>query len=84
MIGSLRKEIDKIDDELFRLIRKRLMIAKEIGDVKKDEGSSVRVPEREEDILIRLKTEFPEMDPALIDDIMHRLFKESYSLEEGA
>ena len=53
-IEDLRKEIDKIDEEILNLLNKRAELAKEIGDIKKKEGREIHVPERERKIFERL------------------------------
>ncbi|MBR3149740.1 MAG: prephenate dehydratase [Eubacterium sp.] len=48
---SLRKEIDKIDDELIPLLMKRMDIAKEVAKYKVEHGIPVLNQEREQQIL---------------------------------
>ncbi|MDR1284677.1 MAG: prephenate dehydratase [Campylobacteraceae bacterium] len=54
-IGDLRKEIDKIDDDILKLLNQRMEFVKEIGVLKHTSGSSIYRPEREKEILDRLK-----------------------------
>ena len=54
-IGELRKEIDKVDDEVLRLLNKRMEFVKEIGVLKHSSGAAIYRPEREKEILDRLK-----------------------------
>jgi chorismate mutase/prephenate dehydratase len=54
-IGDLRKEIDKIDDEILKLLNERMEFVKEIGILKHTSGTSIYRPDREKEILDRLK-----------------------------
>jgi chorismate mutase/prephenate dehydratase len=50
-----RKEIDLIDQKLLTLLNQRLRIAQEIGKIKKEMGKKIYDPEREKEILEKLK-----------------------------
>ena len=50
-IKELRGQIDKIDDELVRLFGKRMDIAAQIADYKKENNLPIYVPAREREIL---------------------------------
>ncbi len=54
-LDQLRDEIDSIDDEILRLLEKRMQIVKSVGDLKHKSGGSIYRPEREQEILQRLK-----------------------------
>ncbi len=54
-IDSLRKKIDKIDNEIVRLLLERAKIVKRISVIKKRKNLDVFSPERERKILERLK-----------------------------
>ena len=61
-IDVLRREIDGIDDRLLELFQRRMAIAKEIGQCKKEKALPVRNAEREREILSRLcETAPPEL-----------------------
>ena len=53
-IEELRQEIDTIDSELIKLFEKRMKTAKNIADVKKNEGLSLTNKERERKIINNL------------------------------
>lgn len=53
-LGTWRKEIDRIDEEILRLLNERLSIAQKIGELKKASGLEIHVPEREREIFERL------------------------------
>jgi len=52
-INSLRKIIDKLDDQMIDLVVQRFSIAKEIGDIKKTNGIEVIDLHRESQIVNR-------------------------------
>jgi chorismate mutase-like protein len=54
-IDDWRREIDEIDTELVRLLNLRTELALKVGRFKSKEGVALRVPEREQAILKRLK-----------------------------
>jgi chorismate mutase len=53
-IKALRGSIDEIDDEILRLINRRLLLAAQIGAVKQHTGIQVKDSRREENIMRRL------------------------------
>lgn len=53
-IKALRSSIDEIDDEILRLINRRLLLAAQIGAVKKHSGIQVKDSLREQNIMRRL------------------------------
>ena len=58
-LDDLRQQIDKIDDQLAKLISRRGSLAKEIGEEKTRQGEMkhFHVPQRERAILDRLKNQ---------------------------
>ena len=53
-IAEIRKEIDRLDDELLGVLIKRLKLGKEIGEVKREIGKTVADEAREKEIFQRL------------------------------
>ena len=53
-LTEIRKDIDRIDDELLGLLIKRLKLGKEIGEVKREIGKAVTDEAREKEIFQRL------------------------------
>lgn len=49
-LALLRKEIDKIDDNLWNLFHKRMEICKQVGAIKHAEGLDVLQPERRDEM----------------------------------
>ena len=54
-IGMLRQAIDGIDEKILDLINRRLSLAKQIGDLKKQAGIQIKDSGRENEILRRLQ-----------------------------
>ena len=53
-LGSIRGEIDRIDDEIASLVRRRMDIAGEVAAAKRERGTPVADPAREREILSRV------------------------------
>ncbi len=53
-IEDLRTEIDNIDDEISELFQKRMKIAEDVAEYKKESGKSVLDKRREKQVLTRL------------------------------
>ena len=54
-LDDLRQEIDRIDDEIVRLLNERAQNAVRIGEEKSRQGTPVHDPEREDEVLRRVK-----------------------------
>lgn len=54
-LEELRNQIDAIDNQILELLSRRMQIVKKIGDIKHKSSGSVYRPEREQQILARLK-----------------------------
>lgn len=54
-LDKKRKGIDLIDQKLLILLNQRLLIALEIGKIKKEIGKKIYDPKREKEVLERLK-----------------------------
>ncbi len=84
-LDDLRQQIDKIDDQLAKLISRRGSLAKEIGEEKTRQGEMkhFHVPQRERAILDRLKNQnkgpFPNSS---IESIFRELFSATLALEK--
>lgn len=53
-LKSLRSQIDKLDQQILKLINERANVAVEIGKVKNDQGGEVFSPAREEEVLVNV------------------------------
>jgi chorismate mutase/prephenate dehydratase len=81
-IGELRKEIDKVDDEVLELLNRRMEFVKEIGALKHSSGAAIYRPEREKEILDRLKKRKSGfLKKSAIDAIYSEIFAVSRNIE---
>ena len=79
-LEELRKEIDKIDDKLLDLYNERLKYVHEVGVLKNRTGASIYRPEREQEILDRLKKRNKENGGMLTDKAIDALFLELFAV----
>lgn len=81
-IAGWRRKIDDIDEKLVVLINERAALALEIGKVKKARGLEVYHPEREREVMSRLRSlnDGP-LGPDAIEKIFGVLIHECRSLE---
>lgn len=82
-LTALRDKIDKTDKALLELLAKRLELVAEVGEVKSRYGLPIYVPEREASMLASRRKEAEQLGvPAdLIEDVLRRVMRESYSSE---
>ena len=64
-LEDLRREIDRIDDEIAALLERRMNLAMEVARVKIAGGAQVHQPAREAEVLARLCAAKPGMKQAL-------------------
>lgn len=82
-INNPRSEIDAIDGELLRLLNKRAEIALRVGAAKTDVDASLCDPNREREVLSRLRQENSgPFDEHSIDNIFQRIIDESLLLQQ--
>ena len=79
-LEDLRKEIDRKDDRLLELYNERLKYVHEVGVLKNRTGGSIYRPEREQEILERLKKRNAENGGMLNDSAIEALFMELFAV----
>lgn len=79
----LRDQIDEVDKALLDLLARRLHLVAEVGEVKSRYGLPIYVPEREASMLASRREEAQALGvpPDLIEDVLRRVMRESYSSE---
>ncbi len=83
-LNRWRKEIDRIDQALLRLLNRRAAAVLQIGRVKKGKGLPVFDGRREERVLRRLfRANYGPLPASSIRQIFRRILKESRSLQTG-
>ncbi len=83
-IGDWRTKIDAIDTTLLHLLNVRAGFALEVGRLKGASGIALRVPEREQEILSRIKTLNPgPLDGEAVEKIYRLILHESIRIQEA-
>ncbi|BAH83387.1 bifunctional chorismate mutase/prephenate dehydrogenase [Candidatus Ishikawella capsulata] len=79
----LRNKIDQNDKALLEILAKRLRLVAQVGEVKSRYGLPIYVPDREASLLASRRKEAEDLgiSPELIEDILRRIMRESYSNE---
>lgn len=72
-LEDLRRDIDRVDEVLVRLLNERARCVCEIGRIKKDLGIEIYQPDREKDVLNHVRTVGAE--GPLGSDAIARLFE---------
>jgi chorismate mutase/prephenate dehydratase len=82
-LETYRKEIDGIDQQVISLLSRRQDVAALIGDIKRDIGTQIFDPGREETILGRLSTKRSKnLSEKAIRDIFREIISAAYSVQE--
>lgn len=85
-LNVLRDQIDLVDKQLIDLLARRLKLVAGVGEVKSRYGIPVYAPDREAAMLASRRTEAEAAGiPAdLIEDVLRRVMRESYSSENDS
>ncbi len=75
-LQEIRRQIDKIDSDLLKLLNQRAGLCREVGGIKSQSNESVFKPFREKEVLGRLKSENPGVLP---EDHLHAIYREILS-----
>lgn len=82
-LDDLRKDIDRVDEVLVRLLNERARCVCEIGRLKKETGMAIYQPDREKQVLAHVRaiaTEGP-LGPDAIARLFERIIDEARRLE---
>ncbi len=82
-LEDLRKDIDRVDEVLVRLLNERARCACEIGRIKKEQNVEIYQPEREKQVLEHVKSVAAEgpLEPEAIARLFERIMDEARRLE---
>jgi len=82
-LRELRTEIDAVDRALVDLLARRKDLVARVGEIKNQQGLPVYLPEREAQLLKARRQEAEQrgLSPDLMEDILRRIMRESYSSE---
>jgi chorismate mutase len=74
-IEELRSRIDVIDQQLVRLLNVRVACAVEVGRLKHEVGLPIYQPDRESQVLSRVRTSASELSGPLTAEAVVRIFE---------
>jgi chorismate mutase len=82
-LEDFRKDIDRVDEVIVRLLNERARVACEIGRLKKEEGVPVYQPEREKQVIEHVRSVANEgpLGPEAIVRLFERIIDEARRLE---
>lgn len=85
-LNALRDQIDLVDKQLVKLLSQRLQLVAGVGEVKSRYGLPVYAPDREAAMLASRRAEATVhgLSPDLIEDVLRRVMRESYSSEHDS
>lgn len=85
-LSHLRDKIDAVDKQMLDLLAQRLQLVEQVGEVKSAYGLPIYDPSREAAMLAsrREEAERKGVPPSLIEDILRRTMRESYSSENDS
>ena len=83
-IDRLRDKIDNVDQQLLELIKIRLDLAEQIGEVKKENQINIIDSSREKALFVALEKKCSELnlDADIISNIWHQILEASYRSQE--
>ena len=81
-LQDYRKQIDNIDDELLRLFKERMVVARQIGQYKKEHGLPVLDATRENDKLVVISEKAGEEFSSYAKKLYSTLFELSRMYQE--
>jgi len=84
-LAALRSQIDACDTELVAILAKRNKITAQVGQIKRDSGKPVYIPEREIELLEarRAQAQAQGVSGDLVEDILRRMMRESYQNQQS-
>ncbi len=84
-LDHLRAEIDRVDGRLIDLLAERSRLTARVGETKRSLGLPLYVPERESALFSarRRHAEENDLDPDLVEDLLRRMIRDSYSAQES-
>ena len=85
-LSHLRDQVDVLDKEILELVSRRLALVQKITELKNHSEVPFYVREREDFVVSSLREEavLKNISPDLIEDILRRIFRESYARSGAA
>ena len=82
-LDGLRSQINDIDDALLQAYNKRIDLVHQVGELKNSTGAPIYRPEREQEIVERLKSLNKKQEGRLTDDAIEALFIELFAVSRN-
>ncbi|MDC8831543.1 bifunctional chorismate mutase/prephenate dehydrogenase [Alteromonas gilva] len=84
-LSELRLGIDELDSQLIELMARRAELTCQVGELKAKTGMPIYVPEREAEMLEARKQQAEALgvSSSLIEDLLRRIMRESYHLQNN-
>jgi len=84
-LDRLRAEIDRVDGGLIEILADRARLTERVGETKRELGLPLYVPEREAALFGERRRRARErgLDPDLVEDLLRRMIRDSYSAQEN-
>ena len=73
-LSDWRERIDNIDHQLIGLLNERMQCAQEVGRIKKAAGKPIRDPERELDVIAKIKAYNQGLQGLVKDEALEKLY----------
>ncbi len=82
-LDQLRNTIDDLDSQLVELLAKRADVTRQVGEYKSQTGMPIYVPSREAELIKKRRSEAQQkgVPPALVEDLLRRIMRESYQTQ---
>jgi len=78
-LDRLRQQIDRVDEQILKLLNERAKLAREVGEVKKKHNLPIYVPSREQKIFERLEKINKQLGEIFPTDFIKPVFREIIS-----
>jgi len=82
-LDDCRVAIDAIDDELLKLLNKRMKVVERVGEIKHNSGGAVYRPEREKAIIERLTKDSKNSNALLNGSAIEAIFLEIFAVSRN-
>jgi len=83
-LDGLRKEIDALDEQLFRILEKRMQLVLKVAKHKKENNILLKQPEREKQLIEHKKQLAKKLglNPAFVEKLWRAIIDESLEIEK--
>jgi chorismate mutase len=83
-ISQLRKEIDRVDEQILLLLSERVKICRSIGSVKKEHGIAIKDAYRESEVYAHVRRKAAEfaLGPAQVGAVYRQIINMCHSVQE--